>query len=848
MGTDTRILGVNAAFEETFGVKREEMLGKGLDEIVCMPTEVRAALLKEGAALISDIGAARREISMDFADGHEHQTLYFVSGFAHADGTPGGLVGSLVDISEQKAAEQALEQARQMAEDAARMKSDFLANMSHEIRTPMNAIIGMTYLVLKTELNPRQRDYAYKIQQAGQHLLGVINDILDFSKIEAGKLDVEHIDFVLSKVLENVANVIGEKVANKGLELVFEVARDVPPSLIGDPLRMGQILINYANNAVKFTDQGEIAVVVSKERDEGDDVVLRFEVRDTGIGLTQEQMGRLFTSFEQGDSSTTRRYGGTGLGLAISKSLAELMGGSVGVESEYGKGACFWFSVRVGRGQATATPILPAHDLHGLRVLVVDDNQYARSVLYDMLSSMNFVPHAVESGALAIEEIKRAVQEGNPYRIIIVDWQMPGMDGRETGARIANLGLDNPPQMLVVTAYGREEVMKGAEAVGFREVLIKPVTQSIVFDAISRIMGSSGGFSYPMEIGPTVASIDLAPVRGARILLVEDNDVNRQVAAELLEDAGFLVDIAENGQIAIDMLQTHHCDLVLMDMQMPVMDGLTATGLLRKDARFADMPIVAMTANAMQQDLDRCLAVGMNDYITKPIDPEILKACMLRWITPFPVVSQRLVAMPAATLETDGLPAELPGINIAQGLRYVDNKAKLYRSLLGKFLSGQRGVASEMRQALEVGDKVLAERLAHTLKGTAGTIGAQAVQASANLLEAAIHENRPRGELDDLLSRLDTDLRVVIAGLETLTCAGETVRPAANPGGAFEDVCGRLITLLSCDDFGAITMLEDNSDLLRSGLAERFGPIAEAIQQIDFPEALRLMQQPGSAA
>jgi PAS domain S-box-containing protein len=550
------------------------------------------------------------------------------------NGHPLEVVGSWSNIDARKAADHALlatqaelEKATLTALEANAAKGAFLANMSHEIRTPMNAIIGLSQLALKAELPPRQRDYLSKINNSGQHLLGIINDILDFSKVEAGKLSVEQIDFDLDKVLENVGNLISEKASAKGLELIFDIEPSVTTHLKGDPLRVGQILINFCNNAVKFTEEGEVVIRARVLEDHRDNQLVEFSVTDTGIGMTEAQMARLFRAFEQADTSTTRKYGGTGLGLAISKRLAELMGGEVSVVSEHGKGSTFRFTARLGKATLPPRPRVLRSDLHGRRVLVIDDNSPARAVISNLLSNMALVADEAASGEEGIEMVRQATEAGQPYEIAFVDWQMPKLDGIETCKRLLALS-DVPPHLVMVTAYGREEVLKKAEETGIENVLVKPVTSSTLFDTTLSVLSVE---SETAGDAGTTLSLDTTRTRGARVLLVEDNEINQEVAIGQLEDAAVLVDLAENGEVAVRMVNNKDYDLVLMDMQMPVMDGIEATRIIRTNPRFDSLPIIAMTANAMAADRDRCLEAGMNDHIAKPIDPEQLFRVLLHW-------------------------------------------------------------------------------------------------------------------------------------------------------------------------------------------------------------------------
>jgi two-component system sensor histidine kinase/response regulator len=765
-----RYLGCNTAFAAGVGRPAEQIPGLTAHDLY--PKEIADSLDIRDKAVLTQLCEHSAEYSLTYPDGKRELFETVVSPLWDEQGEPQGLLGIGRNITQRKEHEEEVRRAKETAEDATRMKSDFLANMSHEIRTPMNAIIGLSHLVLKTELTARQRDYIAKVQSSGQHLLGVINDILDFSKVEAGKLDLEHADFELEKLLDNTAHLIGDKSHAKGLELVFEVAPDVPPNLVGDSLRLGQILLNYANNAVKFTEKGEIVVSVRASERTDKDVLLHFRVQDTGIGLTAEQVSRLFQSFSQGDTSTTRKFGGTGLGLAISKRLAELMGGQVGVESELGKGSSFWFSARLGIGAATGRQLLPSRDLRGRRALVVDDSDHARAVIIDMLEGMTFLVSEVSSGAAAIDEVRRAAAAGHPYDVVYLDWRMPGMDGMETARRIRSLGLALTPIFLMVTAYGREEVLKEAEGAGIQHVLVKPVSASILFDSTMSVLGGRLAEPSAPDLARSRSDQRLAALRGARILLVEDNDINQQVAREMLQDMGLVVEVADNGQVALELAQKASYDLVFMDMQMPVMDGVTATREMRKLAALERLPIVAMTANAMEQDRRKCMDAGMTDFLIKPIDPQSLVAILLRWVRPRPIApaAPGRAAHPANGSRAEVTGGELyegiAGLNTTLGLSRMMGKKPLYLAMLRRYLAGQQSVAQEMRRALAAGDTVTAERIAHTTKAVSGNIGATQVQERAGALESAMRERHSRSDIEALLAELERPLGELLAALQ----------------------------------------------------------------------------------
>jgi CheY-like chemotaxis protein len=681
---------------------------------------------------------------------------------------------------------------------------------------------------MKTDLTAKQYDYLKKVDISAKSLLGIINDILDFSKIEAGKMDMESLEFQLEDTLDNISTLVGIKTQEKGLELLFKTDSSVPRALVGDPLRLGQILINLANNAVKFTDTGEIVVATELVKKDEAQVTLKFSVQDTGIGMTAEQAAKLFQPFAQADSSTTRKYGGTGLGLTISKRLAEMMGGKIWVESQTGQGSTFSFTANFGLGKEKAQKrFKPASELRGMKVLVVDDNATSRSILQEMLESFSFEVSLASSGKEGIIELETAGKD-KPFELVIMDWQMPGMDGIEASKRIKNhKGLSKLPPIILVTAYGREEVMQQSEQVGLDGFLIKPISPSMFFNAIMQAFGEAVPETSRIEQRHEQEAEALKHIQGARVLLVEDNEINQQVAREILEGAGLIVALATNGQEAVKAVKESNYDAVLMDVQMPVMDGYTASREIRewesgsrksevgsgkKDDRGQrtedkiqdtntqlpthNIPIIAMTAHAMAGDEDKSLQAGMNGHVTKPIDPDQLFAILQKWIKPAAeraVVPKSLPASggpPAldASPEPDKtkldeleLPESLPGFDLAAGLARLSGNKRLYRKLLLDFGANYRGAAAEIREALDAEDFDRSHSLVHDLKGLAGNLAAIDLQAAAvnmeKLVKGVDNQAPSSKQLNLRLSQLETALNQALESVESMGgCAEENVR------------------------------------------------------------------------
>ena len=748
------------------------------------------------------------------------------------------------DVTEEHRVAAELKLAKDMAESANRAKSSFLANMSHEIRTPMNAIIGLAHLIRRDPLSDRQTHQLDKVAAAAMHLLAVINDILDFSKIEAGKMTLDPTDFQLERVVSNVFALIADKAEAKNLELIAEIA-NVPQVLHGDGVRLGQVLLNFASNAVKFTDSGSVQLRCSETRSEGGVHWLKFEVRDTGIGLTEEQQSRLFAAFQQADVSTTRVYGGTGLGLAISRRLADLMGGHVGVESRPGKGSTFWLEAPFGIGVNPAgagEELLPPRT----RVLVLDDMEEARETLADMLVALGARADKVASGAEALQQVASADADGDPYQMVFSDWQMPGLNGTETCERIRQLPLRMQPVCILVSGSSgcpRED----QEHSTFSAFIAKPVLPAMLANTIARTSGLARTSTLVDTGRQAVPSFE----PGHRLLLAEDNPMNQEVAIELLSDLGFAVDLAHDGAQAVSLAQQHAYELILMDIQMPVMDGLEATRRIRQIPLHQLTPVLAMTANAFAEDRATALSAGMNDHVPKPVDPAQLCHALAKWLPDAVAANTEtpVEAMPAKSND-EALRqhlSQIPTLHLESGLRSVRGSALKLADMLYRFGREHADDVTTITTDLQLNDKTSAQRGAHSLKGVAGLLGLEQLQQLAQHTESAIKFDAEAADLRASLNRLETALSLACEATHSLAVflpsdkvlpESELVVPAD-----LQEKLQALRNLLASDDLDATDTYNGLRTVITALYPAQAQPLRRAIDEFDFVEARQLLDQ-----
>jgi len=759
---------------------------------------------------------------------------------------------AITDLTNEINARQSLLKSKEAAEQANKSKGDFLANMSHEIRTPMNAIMGMSYLALRTDLNEQQRDYLSKIQYSSNTLLAIINDILDMSKVEAGQLELEIIPFSLSDILDHLTTIISMNIHSKDVEVLYDVNPDIPHHLVGDPLRLGQVLINLVNNAIKFTHKGEVIVKVEVQDMTEDNITMLFTVKDTGIGMSKKQLGTLFQPFKQADTSTTRKYGGTGLGLVISKNIAQLMQGNITVDSVLDVGSCFSFIACLGIQKTVNQSDLSSQDIKALKCLIVDDNPIARSLFSEMLSSFHFDAKAVESGEAAIEELHRTeTAKESAYDVVLMDYRMPNENGLSVSRRIkSDTETTSTPMIIMITAHDRsflEEQIKDAPIDG---LLVKPISASVMLNTLLST-NQQGQLPTIQALEGSAESYDKQHYQGFRFLLVEDNLTNQEIALSILTDAGALVDIADNGLIAIEKLQSqeHDYDLILMDIQMPEMDGYKATEFIRHNLpEYIDTPILAMTANAMKGDKEQCLNIGMNAHIAKPIDVANMFTTIDQFIDTEKNDSNSSNKHSTAP-NNQSQDYNWPGINVKLGLSRLAGKETILKKGICNFFNEHQKFSELMEKSLHDHDWKELKQLAHQLKGAAGNIAAEKIQYTAVEIEQVLLQQRYRD-----LSQLILNLPALFAQIEQTVMllqaeneGKQDIKHNSNTlsGSELQILINRLKQQLSNSDMEAESLCQQLSSSLKHQpeLDAPLEQISNQINALEYDQALTLLTQ-----
>ncbi len=697
---------------------------------------------------------------------------------------------------------------REIADNANHAKSEFLANMSHEIRTPMNAIIGMNYLMKKTNLTEKQTDYHHKIDVSAKNLLRIIDDILDFSKIEAGKLSIEFTTLRLESIVSDVSDAVNVKLRNKnGVELITYIDPAIPLFLQGDGLRLRQVLLNLLDNAAKFTEKGEITFQAKIKERTTEGLMVQFSISDSGIGMTEEQVAKLFSPFQQADLSTTRKFGGTGLGLAICKRIVELMHGELHVTSRPGIGSEFVFTAFFKHDSEADQQSEMIHDLGGLKALLVDDSESARMVLEEMLSGFGFEVLVAKDGQEAIDIYNKEDASGKPISLMVVDWMMPGMDGLELVQRIKQAHGSATPSVVMVTAYGVDKIKEAAGLSLIDAYMLKPINPSTLFNTLNGALNAKNTIA-PAEI-QQVDFVDAfhLQLQGVRVLVVEDNDINLELSIDLLMDVGIVTDFARNGLEAIEKVTENTYDVVLMDIQMPEMDGLTATKALRKIDRFKELPILAMTAHAMKGEKEKSLAAGMNDHITKPIDPFILYSTVLKFVPSR--TSNHVIEKPSQQTNSnpENVPFEIEGLDVTDGLYRVGNKLPQYKKLVGSFATRFETISTEVNTLLHANNLSQLGALLHTVAGVSGNIGAKTIYVKALELSQHLLHNSS----ETISETTQNDLQKLVLAITELCQNIERVIAQDSPIALTK-------TELNTNEFSAkreeLTLLIKNNDML----------------------------------
>jgi PAS domain S-box-containing protein len=853
MDSDGNISFWNQAAEKVLGYTQEEALGRELH--LLLAPERFSKLYEKGFKAFQTTGegpVVGKTLELSALRKSDEEFPIELSVSAVKLKGRWNAIGILRDISERKRVEQKLIETKDAAEAATRAKSEFLANMSHEIRTPMNGVIAATDLALGEAMSPKLENYLKIISTSAYSLLGIINDILDFSKIEAGKLDLKSRPFKLDEVLDRVTDMFSPKAAEKGIELLVDMDPDTPKALVGDPLRMQQILKNLVDNAVKFTPSGGIILVGTQSPEISPDrVILTLFVKDTGVGIAPDYLPMLCEPFSQADTSIGRRYEGTGLGLCICEQLVELMGGTFGVESKLNKGSTFTFSLPFERQPAYREPRrVPPADIQGLTVLVVDDCDASRTIIQKALNSFGFKVGTASSGKAALTLLADNRTREKPFELVILDWLMPELDGIETARKIrTDLKLALP--IILMTAFGKENERQDAQKAGVSAFLTKPIYPSILFNAI---MDAFGKTAFREDRAPaaitTMASMYKGRLKGRRVLVVEDNPTNQLVALAVLEGADIIAEIAGNGKEAVAAIRRGRYDAVLMDIQMPEMDGYEATRKIRRDPRFTDLPIIAMTAHAMKGDDEKCLAAGMDDYVAKPIHQDRLFHTLWKAIKhragQAGLAHQRAEepqneSLPARGVGTGALPSFLPGINIREALSAMAIDPDTFRRILLRFVKDNTDTLSQLKTALEREDWDALQQLAHRLNGSAANIGAAGLQAAAQALEIQCGQNAPSASL---VHQLELALNQVLQSLQTLTVATKIVPPE----GPEHPIDPQSLQLLLAQLANALEMaepvvIETHLQVLRQHLdTTQFQHLANQIGAYDYDEALNILK------